>query len=111
MGSKYKDKTTTHGGARGYKMVSSKWYKTADGEPARITSAREEMMDRLGRVLRSDEIVHHVSPGSHRNGEQGSLEVTTRGKNTASSNKLRRNGRLYVLLKMGIERKRNEKDK
>jgi hypothetical protein len=99
MGTKYHDKTTTEGGARGYKLVSSKWYKTADGENARVTTAREEMMNRLGRALKPNEIVHHKTPGNHSNGKDGELAITTRGENTAMSNRLRRGGKLEAMLK------------
>lgn len=100
MGTKYKDKTTSNGGARGYRMVSSKWYKTADGENARVTTAREAMMDRLGRALKPNEIVHHKTPGNHSDGKDGELAITTRGKNTAESNRLRKDGKLYRMLRM-----------
>ena len=73
-----KDKVTSEGGNRGYSMVASKWYKNKNGKPAVVTTAREEMMDRLGRALRSDEIVHHETPGSHSGKDQGKLQVTTR---------------------------------
>jgi hypothetical protein len=101
-----KDRVTTEGGGRGYSMIASKWYKNKNGKPAVVTTAREEMMDKLGRPLKTDEIVHHATPGSHSGKEQGELAVTTRGENTATSNRLRKNGKLYRLLHM---RKSNDK--
>jgi len=95
-----KDTLTTNGGSRAYHYVMSKWLKDKEGHFVRVPINREMMMDKLKRPLRSDEIVHHVTPGAHTDGPQGKLEITTRGENTAKSNRERKGGALYKKLKI-----------
>lgn len=86
-----KDKVTTAGGNRGYKMQRSQVLKGPDGYGRVVTAARERLLQKLGKDPGKDMVASHVNPGSHHGADQDSYWAT-RGRNTAESNMNRKDG-------------------
>lgn len=105
--SKYNNKLSSKGGGSAYVTVRSKWIKDKDGKPAMTYLHREMMMDKLGRPLKSTEIVAHANPGSHNAKDQGEMRITTLSENSSEANTSRKDGALYKKLK--IKRESNGK--
>jgi len=84
-----KDKVTTKGGNRGYRMVRSKIAKGKDGYGRMISQEREEMLQKLGRDPGPNVVAMHKEFGSHHSPLIEKWKKGTRGENTAESNKHR----------------------
>ena len=88
--------------------VRSKWIKDKNGKPAMTYLHREMMMDKLGRPLKSTEVVAHANPGSHNEKDQGKMEIKTLGENSTEANISRKDGALYKKLKIKRELKNDK---
>lgn len=84
-----RDKLTTEGGNRGYKMVRSKIDKDKKGYGKVISVAREKMLERIGHPVSSNTTANHTKPGSHFEKDGGEFKKGTRSENTAESNRER----------------------
>ena len=90
-----RDKKTTNGGSRGYKMVRSKIAKGKDGYGKMVTLAREKMMKRLGYDPGPNVTANHTKGGSHHEKDGGKFKKGTRSENTAESNRKRARAKKY----------------
>lgn len=85
-----KDKKTTAGGNRGYKMVRSKNVKGPDGYGKVITKARENMISKGGGKDPGYNVTaNHTTGGAHHEEDGGKFRKGTRAENTAESNRAR----------------------
>lgn len=84
-----RDRKTTNGGNRAYKMVRSKVVKGPDGNGKVITAAREKMLRRLGYDPGYNVTANHTTGGSHHEKDGGKFRKGTRAENTAESNRKR----------------------
>lgn len=84
------DKVTTEGGNRAYDMIRSKISKGKDGYGKVVTTARERLMERLGKDPGEDTVAMHKTGGSHfGKGKDQDSKWGSRGENTADSNRAR----------------------
>ncbi len=85
-----RDKVTTEGGNRGYRMMRSKIAKDKNGYGKVVSVAREKLMQKLGKDPGYNVVAAHDKPGSHFEKDGGEFDPATRSENTAESNKLRK---------------------
>jgi len=89
-----KDKKTTAGGNRGYRMTRSKHVKGPDGYGKVISVAREKMISNNGGKDPGYNVTaNHTTGGSHHEKDGGKFRKGTRAQNTAESNKARARAR------------------
>jgi hypothetical protein len=84
-----RDKFTSAGGNRAYKSVRSKISKDKFGYGKRVSLARENLMQKLGRDPGVNTVASHVTGGSHFEKGGGKAYWNTRSDNTSDSNKAR----------------------
>jgi hypothetical protein len=85
-----RDKVTTEGGNRGYRMMRSKISKDDHGYGKVVSVAREKLMQKLGKDPGYNVVAAHEKPGSHFEKDGGDIDMATRAENTAESNKSRK---------------------
>lgn len=85
-----RDKLTTKGGNRAYRMVRSKISKDENGYGKVVSVARERMMQKLGKDPGYNIVAAHDHSGSHFEKDGGEADPATRAENTSDSNRLRK---------------------
>lgn len=84
-----RDKLTTEGGGRSYRMQTSKIAKDSSGNPQVVTVEREKMMQKLGYDPGYNVVAMHKTGGSHFNPKGDPFTKGSRAENTSDSNKAR----------------------